>query len=485
MQRLVQALLPHRGAGLHLRIVGHSTNGGNFKILAIPQLGWSTNRKFHVAGIALLIMLELLLAHPLGLGGHAGSLREGFQSIRAMGFGAPLVIASLPPPVLPDPKPSAVVDANAPTSKPPIGASKSSSSSNDSSGGRGGSGTDSIERDAQSSQWPPRPTRSSSSLPASGSSGGGDAHVGDEFDVDAPAPDFSGLAVGRERSFSGSFNLGADASLMTAGWRARLIGNSQRNPDAWGSGLARAVASVPPPSSWVRAMTGATDEGVIEPSSATLDSQKHAGEGRTAGLQYEERAVPPLPGAVASAGTHFDLFCHQYDVVPRLFGPGNGDATADALHLLLPRSGIGGSGSTQEECPAPPDNMKDRLRREKTASSMAAYGLLGSAHMMFSLPEEECFDEWKDSSDDEHTEDPTKSTLPHVLRVAAEQQGSAQRCWCVTVATGDEERWLRLPPLPYLRHGAEVRVHSYCKFSDSAACVPVPGCLQRHSPCVC
>ena len=371
-------------------------------------------------------MLELLLAPPLGLGGHAGSLREGFHSIRAMGFGAPLVIASLPPPTLPDAQPSAAHDAK-PTLRSATAVRSSSSVARDI-----GDGSSSI------------------SLPASSSaSRRGHTDFDSEFDVDGPEADFSGLAVGRGRSFSGSFNLGADASIMTAGWRARLLGNSQKYPDAWGSGLARAVASVPPPGSWVRAITGVghTEEG-------------SAGSGDAApGGAYEALAVPPLPGAVAAAGANFDMFCHQYDVVPRLFGPGNGVATADALRLLLPGVGINGGGSAQEHSVvATPDSKSDRLRREATACSMTAYGLLGSAHMLFSLPEEDWYDEWKDSSDDDdEREDHGKPSLPHVLSAGTEQQGQAQRCCCVTVPFADEERWLRLPPLPYLRHGAEVR----------------------------
>ena len=93
------ALLPHRGQGLHLRVVGHSTSGG----------------------IALLVLLELLLSPPLGLGGHGGSLRDGFQSIRALGFGSPLAIASLSPPPLPPVKPSGAHDA-----KPPLSPQKAS-----------------------------------------------------------------------------------------------------------------------------------------------------------------------------------------------------------------------------------------------------------------------------------------------------------------------------------------------------------------------
>jgi hypothetical protein len=83
--------------------------------------------------------------------------------------------------------------------------------------------------------------------------------------------------------------------------------------------------------------------------------------------------------------------------------------------------------------------------------------------MLFTLPEEEWHDEWKDSSDDDDEdgqEDHSNPSLPHVLSAAVEQQGAAQRCWCVTIPTADEERWLRLPPLPYLRHGAEVSAQS-------------------------
>lgn len=369
-------------------------------------------------------MLELLLAPPLGLGGHAGSLREGFHSIRAMGFGAPLVIASLPPPTLPDAQPSAAHDAK-PTLRSATAVRSSSRAARD------------IDDDS-----------SGISLSASRASRRGRTDFDSDFDVDGPETDFSGLAVGRGRSFSGSFNLGADASIMTAGWRARLLGNSQKYPDAWGSGLARAVASVPPPGSWVRAMTGVGH---------TEEDSTRPGSGAPGGA-YEALAVPPLPGAVAAAGANFDMFCHQYDVVPRLFGPGNGVATADALRLLLPDAGISGHDSAQEHSVvAAPDSKSDRLRREATAS-MAAYGLLGSAHMLFSLPEEEWYDEWKDSSDDDdERENHGQPSLPHVLSAAAEQPGPVQRCCCVTVPFADEERWLRLPPLPYLRHGAEVR----------------------------
>ena len=474
LQRLVPALLPHRGQGLHLRIVGHSTGGG----------------------ISLLILLELLLAPPLGLGGHAGSLRDGFESIRALGFGAPLAIASLPPPALPVAKPSAAHDAK-PTLKP---ATDSSSS------GAGGS----IGGESQGGgSWPPRPSgmnslpasSSTSSLSGSGIGGGdaagGGAAAGFDFDVDGPDTDFSGLAVGRGRSFSGSFNLGADASVMTAGWRARLIGNSQKDPDAWGSGIARAVASVPPPGGWIRAMTGATDQlpdgaggGGVTPRQQQQPLGVVGG-GSMSSLSssppYEELAVPPLPGAVASAGAHYDLFCHQYDVVPRLFGPGNGDATADSLRLLLPSSGGGGGGvgvggvGGGEGGGSPtltPEKKAERVRREKTARSMAGYGLLGSVHLVFSLPEAEWHDEWKDSDDEDEDEDEAGqqqqraggSSLPHVLSAAAEQEGSAQQCCCVSIPTSDEERWLRLPPLPYLRHGAED--HQLSRYVDvlGAAC---------------
>ena len=409
-------------------------------------------------------MLEILLAPPLGLGGYASSLRDGFESIRAMGFGAPLAIASLPPPALPHEKPSAVHDA-----KPTLKYTSRSGTSDVNEETSGVSdGTVSSSRGAgptQNMQWPPRASDTgSTSLPYQSSmnsstsrSGGSRADFDSEFDVDAPEPDFSGLAVGRGRSFSGSFNLAADASIMTDGWRARLIGNSQKYPDAWGSGIARAMASVPPPSSWVRAMTRGEAVGLAE-------SPKLAGDGATdVGVPYETRAVPPLPAAVASAGAHFDMFCHQYDVVPRLFGRGNGDATVDALRLLLPGGSISGSESGQTGSAVPvSDGKKDRIRRENIASHMAAYGLLGSAHMLFSLPEEDWHDEWNDSSDDdeEKEEDHSKPSLPHVLSAAAEQQGAAQRCWCVTIPTADEERWLRLPPLPYLRHGVEVSAQS-------------------------
>ena len=97
-------------------------------------------------------MLEILLAPPLGLGGHAGSLRNGFESIRAMGFGAPLAIASLPPPALPDAKPTYAHDAK-PTLKP-----SSKSVSSDMSDGNSSRGTD----PAQNLQWPPRASDSGS-----------------------------------------------------------------------------------------------------------------------------------------------------------------------------------------------------------------------------------------------------------------------------------------------------------------------------------
>lgn len=98
---------------------------------------------------------------------------------------------------------------------------------------------------------------------------------------------------------------------------------------------------------------------------------------------------------------------------------------------------------------AAPEKKGERLRRERTAGSMADYGLLGSAHMLFSLPEAEWYDEWTDTDDED-----AAPSLPHVLSAAAEAKGRAQKAYCVTIPTGDEERWLQLPPLPYLRHGA-------------------------------
>ena len=84
-----------------------------------------------------------------------------------------------------------------------------------------------------------------------------------------------------------------------------------------GSKLARAVGSVQAPGGWIRAMTGSP-----EPAMAAGSEPGGGSPLPPSGMHYEERAVPPLPGAVAALGAHFDLFCHQYDVVPRLLGPG-------------------------------------------------------------------------------------------------------------------------------------------------------------------
>ena len=58
--------------------------------------------------------------------------------------------------------------------------------------------------------------------------------------------------------------------------------------------------------------------------------------------------MPPLPKAVVAASEHYDLLCHQYDVVPRLFGRGKGAATADALRLRLPGGGATGSPTARD-----------------------------------------------------------------------------------------------------------------------------------------
>jgi len=89
----------------------------------------------------------------------------------------------------------------------------------------------------------------------------------------------------------------------------------------------------------------------------------------------------------------------------------------------------------------------------------------------------ERFDEWQDSSDEgEAAADGGEEALPHVLRAAAEQKGVAQAAHLVSVGAGDEERWLRMPPLPYLRHGAED--HTLSRYVDAMAVV----CGERPAP---
>ena len=113
--------------------------------------------------------------------------------------------------------------------------------------------------------------------------------------------------------------------------------------------------------------------------------------------------APPLPRAVVDAAACYDLFCHQYDVLPRLFGVGKGD-TAAALRLLLhppPPESLqqqpSSDGNRNQSASAPAETVssrssmgaakerRDARSRKLLASALSQYGLLGRVHMLYAI----------------------------------------------------------------------------------------------------
>ena len=117
--------------------------------------------------------------------------------------------------------------------------------------------------------------------------------------------------------------------------------------------------------------------------------------------------APPLLRAVVDAAACYDLFCHQYDVLPRLFGVGKGD-TAAALRLLLhppPPESLqqqqpsSDTGNRSQSASAPAETVssrssmsmgaakerRDARSRKLVASALSQYGLLGRVHMLYAI----------------------------------------------------------------------------------------------------
>ena len=135
--------------------------------------------------------------------------------------------------------------------------------------------------------------------------------------------------------------------------------------------------------------------------------------GRTTGEEANDNGLdlvaPPLLRAVVDAAACYDLFCHQYDVLPRLFGVGKGD-TAAALRLLLHPPPPGESlqqqqpssedGNRSQSASAPAETTvssrssmsmgaakerRDARSRKLVASALSQYGLLGRVHMLYAI----------------------------------------------------------------------------------------------------